>query len=340
MVKKVMNIKPQEVHTAKGDYLRYKGRDGKYHFLEKKEIPESDACGVTWAQLLEMRDNALLEPGDLYRITDYQCTTTQEGTRSACNQFDIVLLALSANKLAEEGWALRHAGDTYFECSKLEAWRLWYCLDNDTDRFAWVDEENGKGVIYRLIDEWGNDVSYDFKNIQFLRKWNREALHLDEDEGEAVWMYTFVCTDSEDLLDGSVDSVEWGHVADNNKITSDDRSIDAPLGSFCLISSVSNCKVNKSENVVLCCADNVTIGAFCSNVVIEYRGSAVAHVNIPPGCCNLTIDIPFGDGALIEVILLNSVRDQTITSNGVYYMGIGGLTKLCDGLNGDPFVKP
>ena len=42
-----------------------------------------------------------------------------------------------------------------------------YCLDNDTSRFAWADEVNGKGVIYRMIDEFNNDVPYDFKNIRY-----------------------------------------------------------------------------------------------------------------------------------------------------------------------------
>ncbi len=58
----------------------------------------------------------------------------------------------------------------YFANSKLEAWKLKYCLDNDTSRFAWADEVNGKGVIYRMIDEFNNDVPYDFKNIRYLTR--------------------------------------------------------------------------------------------------------------------------------------------------------------------------
>jgi hypothetical protein len=45
------------------------------------------------------------------------------------------------------------------------AWELKYCLDNDTTRFAWADEENGKGVIYYMKDEKNNECPYDFKNI-------------------------------------------------------------------------------------------------------------------------------------------------------------------------------
>lgn len=51
---------------------------------------------------------------------------------------------------------------SYFNNAKLSAWKLWYKLDNSD----WVGD-TGKGVIYRMIDEWGNDCPYDFKNIQF-----------------------------------------------------------------------------------------------------------------------------------------------------------------------------
>ena len=55
----------------------------------------------------------------------------------------------------------------YFENCNLNAWKIWYCLDNDESRFAWADSKNGSGVIYRMIDEWNNDCPYDFKNIMF-----------------------------------------------------------------------------------------------------------------------------------------------------------------------------
>ena len=58
---------------------------------------------------------------------------------------------------------------TYFADSKLSAWKLKYCLDNDITRFAWADTGSGKGVIYYLEDEFGNLAEYDFKNIQFKR---------------------------------------------------------------------------------------------------------------------------------------------------------------------------
>ncbi|MBP5687803.1 MAG: hypothetical protein J6X22_04075 [Muribaculaceae bacterium] len=193
---KLINVKLQEIHEGKRDYLRYKGRDGRHHFLDTKEMPDSDTNSVTYGQLVEMRTAALLEPGMLYRITDYATTTVQENTRSAGHNFDVVVMALDSKTLAERAWAMPHEGDEYFKDSKLEAWQLWYCLDNDTDRFAWADDENGKGVIYRMIDEWNNDCPYDFKNIQFKRALTDGEY--DPDEGEDVWCYTFTWIDEDD----------------------------------------------------------------------------------------------------------------------------------------------
>ena len=135
---------------------------------EKLEnITSTTIIEITWSDLKAKRDAGELTLGQLYRITDYQCTTTESNTRSAGHQFDIIVLALSKNTLSEQAYAALHSGDTYFANNNLSAWKLWYCLDNDTTRFAWADSTNGKGVIYRMIDEFDNDIPYDFKNIQF-----------------------------------------------------------------------------------------------------------------------------------------------------------------------------
>lgn len=44
-----------------------------------------------------------------------------------------------------------------------------YIIDDIIDYSPHSNETIGKGVIYRMIDEWGNDCPYDFKNIQFKR---------------------------------------------------------------------------------------------------------------------------------------------------------------------------
>ena len=112
---------------------------------------------ITWSALKTLRDGGNLTPGQLYRITDYTCTTTQTNTQSAGHVFDVIVLALSESTLSETAWADHHEGDTYFSNCKLEAWELKYCLSNDTTRFKWADSTNGKGVIYWMKDEWNNE---------------------------------------------------------------------------------------------------------------------------------------------------------------------------------------
>ena len=124
---------------------------------------------TTYADLVTLRSNSGLVTGCKYRITDYTTTTSDAESRSAGHQFDIIVTALTSNKLSEEAQACLHSGDTYFANTNFNAWKVWYCLDNDTSRFSWANTSTGKGVIYRLIDERNNDVPYDFKNIQFKR---------------------------------------------------------------------------------------------------------------------------------------------------------------------------
>lgn len=122
---------------------------------------------ITYSQLVTARNAGKLIPGMQYRITDYEFTTTTSNTSSANHSFDVIVVADDESTLNENARAVKHEGDAYFVDSDLRSWRLEYCVDNDTSRFAWADTTNGKGVIYRMVDEFGNDCPYDFKNCLF-----------------------------------------------------------------------------------------------------------------------------------------------------------------------------
>ena len=92
--------------------------------------PQVKPVEATHAQMVAMRDQGKLIPGQLYRITDYVTTTVQENTRSAGHPFDIIVMALDATTLSENAWAIQHDGDTYFANCNLAAWKLRYTLDN------------------------------------------------------------------------------------------------------------------------------------------------------------------------------------------------------------------
>lgn len=202
----------------------------------------NNITNISYSELAELKNKSKLIPGRQYRITDY-VTMTKSSTifRSVGHQFDIIVTALSSNKLDEEAKAIKHEEDVYFANTKFDAWKIWYCLDNDTSRFSWLNS-SCKGAIYRMIDEWDNDVPYDFKNIQFLRyKVTAKAAYpqlsildgfyigltsrsdrteyskgLTNNTSDGKWYYTFSWlgnTWADDVTDASLDGVgAWGNI--------------------------------------------------------------------------------------------------------------------------------
>ena len=245
--------------------------------IQEVVAESANAVQITYVELKSLRDAGNLVPGTQYRITDYTCTTTQDNTKSAGHVFDIIVTADDESTLNEVARAVKHEGDTYFANSDLNAWKLWYNLDNDTNRFKWAiigelidtikstggsssktytysspisnivlgrvvynlkigvrtmiydgpyiyvtktddytlvvedgdnwveytdgisvytDSQEGKGVIYRMIDEFGNDCPYDFKNIQFK--------HPNDDTTYPHYYYTFASNNIEDNTDNSL----------------------------------------------------------------------------------------------------------------------------------------
>ena len=131
---------------------------------------------ITYADLVALKNASKLVEGTYYKITDYVTTTngkspnTDEPSRSAGHQFDIIVRAISGSTLSELASASLHESDTYFATQNIGAWQIWYDINNDTTKYDWaVTDGTGKGVIYRMIDEHQNDLPYDFKNIQFYR---------------------------------------------------------------------------------------------------------------------------------------------------------------------------
>ena len=141
--------------------------------------PANNLIPITYSELVSLRDSSKLYPGATYRITDYKCSSSDTNTAIATNKFDILVKAIDTNKLSEHCGAMRNVTDTYFPTvTDFDAWEVWYCLDNDTTRFGWAST-SGKGVIYRLIDEFGNDCPYDFKSIMFKRTTEWFSNHKD-----------------------------------------------------------------------------------------------------------------------------------------------------------------
>jgi hypothetical protein len=231
---------------------------------------------LTWSELLTLRDDSMLIAGRQYRITDYTCTTVQADTRSEGNDFDIIVVADSNNKLNETARAIRRAVDTYFPSDTLfEAWELKYCIDNDTDRFTWADSVNGKGVIYYLKDEWNNEAAYDFKSITFcnLNTAGVDTYNNLPNDGSQYY-YTF------NLINTTRDNTDYATCMSLDASIYNNVNISNATGQisgvhFCTFGAYKDENKRKLNKIVLF-------------VVMEYGGGNYS-VGIGDGCYNFLI---------------------------------------------------
>lgn len=155
------------------------------------ELSKIKTINTSYSELKNLRDNKKLMPGWKYRINDYKTTTTQNNTIAAEHKFDIIVEAISNDSLSENAKADYHIKDDtdYFYKNKanLSAWELKYTIDNDSDKFLWADEDEGTGIIYYMKDEWGNECSYDFKNIMM----KRPVSYIGNDKSTIATLYTY-----------------------------------------------------------------------------------------------------------------------------------------------------
>ena len=254
---------------------------------------------VSYADLVALRDSGRLRPGHCYRITDFVTTVANDAeARSAGHPFDIIVLATDAGTLSEEARAaVNESHAEYFAKANLSAWKVWYCLDNDTARFQWADETNGRGVVYRLIDEWQNDCPYDFKNVQFKRYRaidespsgclqdldglyvgiNANIQHVGIHANDFVWAYTFSFGDRRSApTDASL-------IGFNSSRLGDGYGDKGYYGNNVILPSSCHLTVDDEQNSV-----------FCLNNIVWFANNAMNQAlmngnHIDNECINMTL---------------------------------------------------
>lgn len=262
---------------------------------------------LTYTELKALRDNKQLVPGQQYRITDYVPVinnTLQNYIQSAGHQFDIIVTADDVDKLNENARAIQHINDTYFADCKLESWKIKYSLDNYPNKFQWANNTNGKGVIYKMIDEWGNECSYDFKNIKFLRSTNYYVFTFNSNEDTddslngnskcniiAPWYNNdsnVLNLNNNTFGSGCINNI-FMHNCRNNTFGS--NCIDNTLGNNCVGNTFgNNCRNNTFGSECIgntlgrLCMYN-TFLKLCANNIIEYES---VHNKLGDVCTNNT----------------------------------------------------
>lgn len=242
---------------------------------------------ITYADLVAKRNSNTLTPGSQYRITDYVCTTTQSESRAVSHPFDVIVIADSEGTLNENARACLHDGDNYYSAegheAYLEAWKLKYCIDNDTDRFGWADANNGKGIIYYMKDDRGNECPYDFKQIQFKRT-------IDDVD---TWFYTFSFNNDESIEDFSIVKINVVineenvvHMCNNNIIALLTYNPDENEEYYGSKQFLNNIVFKNTFGNASCCANTFGDGC-CHNTF----GNNCCHNTFGNDCCANT----FGD---------------------------------------------
>jgi hypothetical protein len=117
---------------------------------------------MEYSKILYFKETNQLVPGKKYVIDDYRTVHRMPLLgRDAFHEGTVEPLSVtaeSASTLSPVAFSLKHPNDV-----------IWYDINNDRGRYEWAVEVIGKGVIYRRIDSFGNDLPYDFKNVKFRR---------------------------------------------------------------------------------------------------------------------------------------------------------------------------
>lgn len=168
---------------------------------------------ITYSELVALKNSSSLVAGTQYRITDY-IPVFKNGIESGRHQFDIIVTAESSSSLKAKAQAAKHEGDEYFSENALYNWEIWYDIENNTSKYQFANADS-KGYIYRMIDEYHNDVPWDFKNVMFGLS-NTDNSAIPAEKG-TIYFYTFSITDSytdySEIKDASI-----SNKASNNQI--------------------------------------------------------------------------------------------------------------------------
>lgn len=326
-----------------------------------KNKPDLDATlyeEVTYSQLRTKIDNEQLVEGKKYRITDY-VTLLDSGDnpsvsssykyKSAQHPFDLVVTATSASTLDCCAQAVLHDGDTYFDAEKLSKLKIWYSvIGNDVE---YAHPYNGKGCIYRMVDEFGNDCPYDFHNVMFKRKVNNGVY--DEQSGTLTWLYTFDSGFGADVSFNAQfgNNVIKPYIVDDeggnkNKLmagtvflgggwynnTIGFRCYEVTIGDTCSSNNIGN---DCNDIVLISSSDNV-IGAY----VTASRISNLQKSAIGPSCGNLNIGSASSQTYFYNIIVAGGNNSLSLAGDGngsVYYVyveqGVSGTVTLAGGLS-------
>ena len=279
---------------------------------------------ITYSELKTLKKNENLDSGVWYRVTDYGTITSNN---FAGNRFDILTLAISNKVLNEECLVISNSEsidettntDKYFGNCNLNLWKVWYTIDDD--KYSYAPDSNGK--IYRMIDEFGNDCPFDFKNylnndksytfnpcnevgnftesldlsvtttncknniIKSILK-DGNNIHLMSSNNEIYNNYIGPDCTNINILNSNDITIKYG-CGNIIVLNSTNIFIDF-LQSTCQITNSINCNIyHNCSNIYIYNANSINIKPNCIGIQIENHNvtSYSNTINIEDGCSNI-----------------------------------------------------
>lgn len=286
---------------------------------------------VLWSELMTLISSSGLIAGCKYRITDYITTVRAGHPNAAANghRFDIIVTATSENKICEIAQAVLNEADTYYNTCRLNGWQVWYYPFNDTGKFEWANLNTGKGVIYRLIDEYGNDAPYDFKSITFGGSYTFGGVEDDSQyEGCAGNRIEPYISDGRYILRGN-------NIGTGSKFcTIGANSEGNTIGNECQYVTIGN---NSVGNEVEQESSSVHIGDFCEGNTVRHSsenitiGNACGSNVIGESCSGISVgdysrENFTGDGS--SLISFGEGNENNDVGDGCYAINFGARCKF------------
>lgn len=250
-------------------------------------------------------------------------------------------------------------GDNYFDNSIL-SWDLKYSLDNDRSKFLWANTD-GKGVIYYMKDDIGNEAPYDFKNILYNGRYTFDY-YIDGEHFDGSVKYKNQCYNNiikrhrdtnrnvYNLPHNIFKNTSASSKCMNNYIGVD--SISNEFGDSCFGNRINiGCKRNTfgsgcSNNILNNnCTDNEfsddcynnTLGNACNNNIFGTScinntfGNECIFNEFGPNCQYNTLSNNCKQNKFINAVLQNILADACSSNEFGQYSGYNTLDTECNG---------
>ena len=165
------------------------------------------------------------------------------------------------------------------------------------------------GVIYRLIDEFNNDIKYDFKNIQFKRKLTDGQY--DETNGTDTWCYTLNIWYNDMCQDASIVG---------NTIPNDESFINGVYDNVFGYATAYDLAIDGADTFAFALGDNVVL-SFDSDWYFGILSNTIGN-----GSHSNTIGDSFNSNIIGNNFSSNTIGnnfDNNMIGNSFFYNTIG-----------------